>query len=67
MVTVVAITAVLAALIVYIQLLIAVVIVLVAAAGAVLIIRCGIRTVSAFGLISASVFPSSAHALISSH
>lgn len=67
MMTIVAVAAVLAALIVYIQLLITVVIVLIPAAGAVLIIRSGIRTVSASGLIPTSVFPSSAHALISSH
>lgn len=67
MVTVASETAVLATLIVYIQLLVAVVVIVIAAAGVVADLRYRISASFPACLISFSVFPRSAHALISFH
>ena len=57
------ITAVVTGLVINVQLLIAMVVVLIAAAGAVLIVRRCIRTMSAFCFIAPAVFPMPSHEL----
>ena len=67
MITVPAIAAVFTALVVYIQFLVTVVVIVIAAAGVIADLRHRISAVFPACFISFSVFPSSAHALISFH
>ena len=60
-------TAVLTALVVYIQFLVTVVVIVIAAAGVITDLRYRIAAAFPVCLISFSVFPSPAHALISFH
>jgi hypothetical protein len=67
MITFPAIAAVLAALVVYIQFLVTVIVIIIAAAGVIADLRHRISAAFPACFISFSVFPRSAHALISFH